>query len=42
MLPFHILVVDDDEAALNGLLELLRDAGHQATGAATFGCPPPA
>ena len=36
MLPFHILVVDDDEAALAGLLELLRDAGHQVTGAATF------
>lgn len=36
MLPFHILVVDDDEAALAGLVELLRDAGHQATGAATF------
>jgi DNA-binding response OmpR family regulator len=36
MLPFHILVVDDDEAALAGLIELLRDAGHQTTGAATF------
>lgn len=36
MLPFHILVVDDEEAALAGLLELLRDAGHQATGATTF------
>lgn len=36
MLPFHVLVVDDDETALNGLLELLRDAGHQATGASTF------
>jgi DNA-binding response OmpR family regulator len=36
MLPFQILVVDDDEAALSGLLELLRDAGHHATGAATF------
>lgn len=36
MLPYQILVVDDDEVALSGLLELLRDAGHQATGAATF------
>lgn len=36
MLPYHILVVDDDEMTLAGLLELLRDAGHQATGAATF------
>jgi DNA-binding response OmpR family regulator len=35
-MPFHVLVVDDDEAALAGLIELLRDAGHQATGAATF------
>jgi DNA-binding NtrC family response regulator len=36
MLPFQILVVDDDEAALAGMLELLRDAGHQPMGAATF------
>lgn len=36
MLPFQILVVDDDEAALAGLIEMLRDAGHQTTGAATF------
>lgn len=36
MLPYQILVVDDDEAALAGLLALLRDAGHQSTGAATF------
>src|SRR5512138_222561 len=36
MLPYHVLVVDDDEMTLAGLLELLRDAGHQATGAATF------
>lgn len=36
MLPYQILVVDDDEVALSGLLELLRDAGHQVTGAATF------
>ncbi len=36
MLPYHVLVVEDDEMTLAGLLELLRDAGHQATGAATF------
>jgi DNA-binding response OmpR family regulator len=36
MLPYDVLVVDDDEMTLAGLLELLRDAGHQATGAATF------
>lgn len=36
MLPYEILVVDDDERALEGMLELLRDAGHNVTGAATF------
>jgi CheY-like chemotaxis protein len=36
MLPYRILIVEDDEIALAGLLELLRDAGHQATGASTF------
>ncbi len=35
-LPFRILVLDDDEAALAGLVELLRDAGHLVTGAATY------
>jgi DNA-binding response OmpR family regulator len=35
-LPFTILALDDDEHALSGMLELLRDAGHQATGATTF------
>jgi DNA-binding response OmpR family regulator len=35
-LPFTVLVLDDDENALSGMVELLRDAGHQATGAATF------
>jgi CheY-like chemotaxis protein len=29
--------VDDDVHALSGLLEILRDGGHQPTGAATFG-----
>lgn len=36
MLPYEILVVEDDERALAGMLELLRDAGHTVTGAATF------
>jgi DNA-binding response OmpR family regulator len=35
-LPLAILVVDDDVPGLTGMLELLRNAGYQATGAATF------
>ena len=35
-LPYRILVLDDDEHALSGIVELLRDAGHHATGAATY------
>src|SRR5262249_35222982 len=35
-LPFRILVLDDDEHALSGIVELLRDAGHHVTGAATY------
>lgn len=35
-LPYHILVVDDDEVALSGVVELLRDAGHHVTGAETY------
>ena len=35
-LPFRILVLDDDEHALGGIVELLRDAGHHVTGAATY------
>jgi len=31
-----ILVVDDDPAALGGLVELLRSAGYDAVGAASF------
>ena len=31
-----LLVVDDDVVALSGLLDLLRDAGHRVTGAATL------
>ena len=35
-LPYRILVLDDDEHALAGLVELLRDAGHLVTGAKTY------
>jgi CheY-like chemotaxis protein len=36
MMPYEILIVEDDDRALAGMLELLRDAGHNVTGAATF------
>ena len=35
-LPYRILVLDDDQHALSGIVELLRDAGHLVTAAATF------
>lgn len=35
-LPYRVLVLDDDEHALSGMVELLRDAGHHVTGAATY------
>jgi DNA-binding response OmpR family regulator len=35
-LPYRILVLDDDEHALSGIVELLRDVGHDVTGAATY------
>jgi DNA-binding response OmpR family regulator len=35
-LPYRILVLDDDEHALAGIVELLRDADHLVTGAATY------
>lgn len=35
-LPYRILVLDDDEHALSGIVELLRDVGHHVTGAATY------
>jgi CheY-like chemotaxis protein len=35
-LPFRILVLDDDEHALAGIVELLRDAGYLVTAAATY------
>ena len=35
-MPYRILVLDDDEHALSGIVELLRDGGHHVTGAATY------
>jgi CheY-like chemotaxis protein len=35
-LPFRILVLDDDEHTLAGLVELLRDAEYLVTAAATY------
>jgi CheY-like chemotaxis protein len=34
--PRIVLVVEDDITALYGILELLRDAGYECTGAATY------
>ena len=35
-LPYRILVLDDDENALSGIAELLRDAEYHVTGATTY------
>ena len=35
-LPYRILVLDDDEHALSGIVEMLRDADHHVTAAATY------
>jgi CheY-like chemotaxis protein len=35
-LPYRILVLDDDEHALEGFVELLRETGYHVTGASTF------
>ena len=35
-LPYRILVLDDDEHALSGIVELLRDAGYMVTAAGTY------
>ncbi len=35
-LLYRILVVDDDENALDGMVEMLRDAHYRVTGAGTF------
>jgi CheY-like chemotaxis protein len=35
-LAYRILVLDDDEHALEGIVELLREAGYQVTAAATY------
>ena len=34
--PYRILVLDDDENALSGIVELLRDASYVVTGAETY------
>lgn len=36
LLPYRILVVDDDANALSGMVEILRDANYVVTGAATY------
>jgi CheY-like chemotaxis protein len=35
-LPYRILVLDDDEAALAGIVELLHDGGYAVTAAETY------
>ena len=35
-LPYRILVLDDDDSALAGIVELLRDSGYLVTGATTY------
>ena len=35
-LPYRILVLEDDEHTLDGIVELLREAGHNVTGASTY------
>lgn len=35
-LPYRILVLDDDPNTLSGVVEVLRDAGHEVTGAGTY------
>ena len=35
-LPYRVLVLEDDDAALEGIVEMLRDAGYRVTGAATY------
>ena len=35
-LPYRILVLEDDANTLSGIVEMLRDAGHEVTGASTY------
>ena len=35
-LPYRILVLEDDSNTLSGIVEMLRDADYQVTGAATY------
>jgi CheY-like chemotaxis protein len=34
--PYHVLVLEDDENALDGMVELLRGSSYLVTGAATY------
>jgi CheY-like chemotaxis protein len=36
-LPYRVLVLDDDEHALAGMVELVRSAGHDVTPSASYG-----
>ena len=35
-LPYKILVLDDDDSALDGIVEMLREMGYVVTPAATY------
>ena len=35
-MPYRILVLDDDPNTLSGVVEMLRDAAYQVTGAGTY------
>jgi DNA-binding response OmpR family regulator len=35
-LPYRVLVIDDDENALSGIVEVLRAAGHHVTSCSTY------
>jgi DNA-binding response OmpR family regulator len=35
-LPYRVLVLEDDEHALAGIVELIREGGHHVTGASTY------
>ncbi|MCA1559159.1 MAG: response regulator, partial [Acidobacteria bacterium] len=34
--PFRIIVLDDDEHAVTGIVEMLRDSGYYVTAAVTY------
>lgn len=35
-LPYRVLLIDDDENALSGLAEMLREAGHEVTPSSSY------